>query len=64
MSYKIIDESTTLYSFADEKTRTSVFDATVLKGEVTDYSFNETLLIKKDDDSSDEKPEAFIKCWL
>jgi len=58
MGYKVLVDSPALYEFSDQKTRLSVFDALILRGKVTDYTFKGSLLIQKQEGSLSES--AFV----
>lgn len=54
MGYKVLADSPALYEFSDEKTRSSVFDALVLRGKPTSYDFENILTIQKQEGLSDK----------
>ncbi|MCK0160014.1 imm11 family protein [Allomuricauda sp. F6463D] len=55
MNYKILVDSNSLYEFADEKTRQSVFDALILNGKKTNYDFDDLLNIQSQKNIPDNK---------
>ncbi|MEP2687083.1 imm11 family protein [Maribacter dokdonensis] len=58
MNYKILVDSKSLYEFADEKTRLSVFEALILSGKTTNYQFEESLNIQGQKNIADSNLES------